>query len=324
MNRESLYNLPIEGVADMNMRAHPGGGNEMVEVASGEGLVEDLYETQLRSLYIAYHEPLGRLAGLAGKLEAMGAVKASNQVDNIIYSLCVLNTGFTKQADDASLIQVHKTIIRYIVETLPLLQDSVLESTFNMPSGLKESVGIGMRTLVELRKALDVVPIDYAAWEKTISEKLNPILEATGLNSYKEIRRNIEYIIFSLRNLESQAKPATPISITAPVSNIKQPDANNKVEELAALAKQLDGRIDALQALGEQMSEISQNNPALEQKINAIFSNKTNVAQISYFINTLYPAVQKGMNPKLLGQFEKQLYDVSGVLDRMEAELGKQ
>lgn len=80
-----LYGLTVEPLTNMNQRAHQGGGTETVEVASGEGLVEDQYEAHLKNLYVAYREPTAaKIAELASKLEKLGCAKLAEQVDEVL------------------------------------------------------------------------------------------------------------------------------------------------------------------------------------------------------------------------------------------------
>lgn len=83
--RDQLYGLTVEPLANMNQRAHRGGGVEVVEVPSGEGFVEDQYEAQLKGLYVAYREPTAvKLAALATQLEVEGFVSFAEKVDDVL------------------------------------------------------------------------------------------------------------------------------------------------------------------------------------------------------------------------------------------------
>lgn len=83
--RHPLYDIDPESIASLNGRAHPGGGTTTIEVMSGEGLIEDQFEAQLRGLEIAYKEPVLRvLASLADKLDSGVAFASADEVDAII------------------------------------------------------------------------------------------------------------------------------------------------------------------------------------------------------------------------------------------------
>lgn len=80
-----LYDLKPDDFELQNALAHPGGGTETIEVASGEGLVEDLFEAHLRGMAIAYKEPLANiLANLANDLENSGFTKIAARVDEVL------------------------------------------------------------------------------------------------------------------------------------------------------------------------------------------------------------------------------------------------
>lgn len=76
--------LPLPTSADMNQAAHPGGGTVVTE-ASGEGLVEDLFEAHLRHLDVATKSAVAtRLADVATAVEGMGLTRAAEAVDSIL------------------------------------------------------------------------------------------------------------------------------------------------------------------------------------------------------------------------------------------------
>lgn len=80
-----LYGIDPEPLASLNGRAHPGGGTATVEMPSGEGLVEDGFQAQLRAMEIAYREPVARhLVQLAELLEHTGTKKSTAAIDELL------------------------------------------------------------------------------------------------------------------------------------------------------------------------------------------------------------------------------------------------
>ena len=102
---QSLYGLPTQSHDNLNQQAHPGGGTETIAIASGEGLVEDQYEAQLKSLYVAYREPTaGRLAALAGDLEEIGCDELAEEVDEVLAGF--YEVGLAKEAATPSVGEI--------------------------------------------------------------------------------------------------------------------------------------------------------------------------------------------------------------------------
>lgn len=97
----ALYDVnPQESAEAVNIAAHPGGGTMILNVASGEGLVEDIFEAQLRGLEIAYKEPIGRvLASLANRLDDLGIEKSANLVDGILEKFAAESGGSTSSGE---------------------------------------------------------------------------------------------------------------------------------------------------------------------------------------------------------------------------------
>jgi len=109
--RKYLYDIHPVGSESQNAMAHPGGGTETVEIASGEGLVEDLYESHLVALEIAYSTPVAsELAKLANDLEDQGLVSLANNVDDTLANFVKQANPLMKELRDA--LGVLRSIIR--------------------------------------------------------------------------------------------------------------------------------------------------------------------------------------------------------------------
>lgn len=88
---DMLYGLKPDDFAIQNASAHPGGGTEVVEIASGEGLVEDQFEAHLRGMEVAYREPTAQvLAALANDLDNVGFSKLASAVDSTLEKFVVI------------------------------------------------------------------------------------------------------------------------------------------------------------------------------------------------------------------------------------------
>ena len=83
---DGFYDVHPVHMSDINQEAHPGGGTEVVEVPSFEGLVEDQFEAHLRHLEVAYKQPTAvRLAQLSEQLEKSGNCSMAEEIDNLSY-----------------------------------------------------------------------------------------------------------------------------------------------------------------------------------------------------------------------------------------------
>jgi hypothetical protein len=83
--KKHLYNDNDFDISDLIRGAHPYGGTEIVSTLSGEGVVEDIIEAQMKTLEMVFRQPtLQTLAKLADELDAQGLHTLASEVDELL------------------------------------------------------------------------------------------------------------------------------------------------------------------------------------------------------------------------------------------------
>ena len=293
---QKLYNVSPESHASLNARAHPGGGTEAVELRSGEGLVEDQYEAQLKGLYVAYREPAAvRLAGLAIELEKSGFVELASSVDNALGNFYQID--LVKKADAGALSQTRQEIIQNTETAKKIVGGARLARKH--PSRTKAIAAINNRlnSIVNQmhRPAPDFAGVAlildslldsrilYGQWGDTDELDLENDLEP-HFETYKGALEKI-------RDLLEIGKYEAPLPTSAE-SSPASPQAPQISQATTDFISRGDKALEAYEVLKIRISDLEGHGPDVEQKVYALVTELFRNAMRS--LNVVLPALKSG------------------------------
>lgn len=208
--------ISVEPLTHIHQRAHPGGGMEIVETQSGEGLVEDQYEAHLKNLYVAYREPAAvRVAGLAAQLEKAGFAVVAAQVDEALgrfYQPEIVKTVVAEfDAGMAALMFLSGPMLGYgIYKAIMGLAEGIVDDT----QDLVRSIG-GWKDLIETDQGTKL-PTGEEAWQEAgqLADLAKQLVEQ--FNKFVELKKDSTEQVAASQSLElaSQTKKQMSASIS--------------------------------------------------------------------------------------------------------------
>lgn len=277
---ETAKTASLETAEDMNMRAHPGGGASTVELPSTEGLVEDLYEAQMKNIEIAQGKSrLATLAELANNLEDAGINKYANYVDNIINKIAAENTDIEKIIESSKYIH-------------SFLKQNVANSFMWANSGeFKELLEV-------IGQIISMAQQEVPNWKnvKLITEKLTDDSIIGGrwtaigeLDLKEQLGSKFDTYISLVSDLQTLIEKQIRSGPT--IIDKKREKAITNTPKLNKLREELKIINDKIDAFEEQTKSVSTLNEQMAEKMNKVLDN--NDIRIFVSIKNLTDAINK-------------------------------
>lgn len=206
----SLYNLKVYPPEELNMEAHPGGGTEVVEVPSFEGLVEDLYETQRRILNVALKEPaMARIAMLAKDLEGLGFISTASSIDDCLYKIAdITPEEEIKKLLNNAINSINNTRFNLLGVDLDFRNKS-FDSLLSFINKIKEEISRELPDFNKIAQYRDILLSDevlYGSWSKVHMGgdiDLESWMTIPDFNLYKDSLEALQVPLMNLKNLKT-------------------------------------------------------------------------------------------------------------------------
>ena len=333
VNSNPLYHVHPDSAADVNKESHPGGGTVTLEVPSGEGLVEDLFETQLRGLSVAMKEPtLNVLAKLADKLEKFNAIKYASIIDEFIYKIALTDASLVNNLD-------------HYLQILKAVDESSLSSAYaiklhsDVVSNLQQCVNLlssaqpnPQRALVILNKLIKITsePVEAVGLFSEIRDNLSDIFGTDsvvpGYQLYDTHKRNklAKSFFATLNSVKNTLAESLSAQNNAPRDRAVDP-LQNATPEIRPRIEQLTHDLNSLRQrysdISETIDSFEKMNPNKYKTIGSELDKIQGLGQL-VFIESLYkyytsPNAGSVSNAKL-NYDEKIAGNLSKILEQVE------